>query len=57
MYVHHVFFLLEPLELGLQMVVNHHVDAGSRTQYLCNSNKCFFHWGICFSLVYYFFIF
>jgi hypothetical protein len=28
------------LELELQMVVSHHVDAGNQTQVLCKSNKC-----------------
>ena len=32
--------VLDHLELELQRVVNHHVDAGNQTQFLCKSNKC-----------------
>jgi hypothetical protein len=30
----------DPLELDLQMAVNHHVGAGKQTQVFCRSSKC-----------------
>lgn len=30
----------DPVELGLLMVVSHHVRAGNKTQVLYKSNKC-----------------
>lgn len=30
----------DPLELELQIVVNHHVGAGKKAGVLCKSNKC-----------------
>ena len=32
--------VLEPVELRLQMVVSHHVDAGNQSQVLCKSSQC-----------------
>ena len=31
---------LDPLELELQMVVGHHVDAGNQNWVLCKSSQC-----------------
>ena len=32
--------MLDPLELGLQVAVNHQVGAGKQTWFLCKSSKC-----------------
>lgn len=36
--------VLDPLELGLQIIVNCHVVASNHTLNLCKSNKCFYCW-------------
>lgn len=45
--------VLDPLELKLQVVVNHHVDTGSRTWILYKNNKCFNYWAIFLACYYY----